>query len=424
MPADFNDLPWLTLHPVLVHLAAVPAVGLASYKALNTWRAVSALSTEDVTAPESQASTFSVVKEKVSKWSAQPRSVRAKRFLAGSGCLLFFGSIQFFFMFVVPRIQSRSIKDAIFCVFLVLVYSAPIYSVIDTISPIPKQVRYHRANPEAPIVLNISPVGDLKAASKKALARVAVSFLSAIGIIVLANKGYIGHLPFIGAAATLSFLSNIRYPSMSMRKIIFVLVGYLTIVPVLAVAIVLITEHFSSSDDKKDGSSEESKEVPPSDWIITLVLVYGEIFAVLVPGVITAMTLRFEHSLTLDGPERPEGSSSDAPVCIPNDYPSFPKPVFLSSLASLFLGLVVVEGLSITIPDIVWLALTPLSIYITIPFVLIGTAIAAACQGRLRQWWNYRETWVPTKKTANEQGTKEADEAEQALLAPEHKESE
>ncbi|WVF71812.1 hypothetical protein IAT40_006620 [Kwoniella sp. CBS 6097] len=423
MPADFNDLPWLTLHPVLVHLAAIPAVGVASYRALNTWRAVSALSTEDVAPPDNQASTFSVAREKFSKWSAQPRSIRAKRFIAGSACFLFFLSIQFFVMFVIPRIQSQSVKDAIFCVFIVLIYAAPVYSVIDTISPIPTQVRYHRANPDAPTTLSISPVGDYKAATKKALGRVAVAFMCSIGVLVLANKGYIAHLPFMGAAATLSFLTNIRYPSMSMRKIIYVLVGYLTIVPALALCIGLVTEHFASSE-QKDPSSEDTKDIPPSDWIITLVLVYGEIFAVLVPGVIMAMTLRLEHSLTLDGPERPAGSSSDAPVCIPHDYPSFPKPIFLSSLASLFLGLVVVESLSITIPDIVWLALTPLSVYITIPFVLVGTASAAAYQGKLKQWWSYRETWVPSKKTANEQSTKEVDEAEQALLSPEHKETE
>ncbi|OCF32100.1 hypothetical protein I316_06256 [Kwoniella heveanensis BCC8398] len=427
MPGNLIELPWLALHPIFVHLATIPAVGLASYKALNTWRAVSALSTETAINPGDTAhqssSTFSVVREKLSKWSAQPRSTRAKRILAASACLIFFGSIQFFFIFVVPRIQSRFIKDAIFCVFIVLIYTGPIYSVIDTISPIPTQVQYKRINPDNLTRLSFSPVGDVKAATKKALARMAVSVLCSIGILALANHGYIAHLPFVGAAATLSALSSIRLPSMSLRKIVLVLVGYLIIVPALAISVGLAIDHFFPSE-KKDPSSE-SKDVPPSDWILTLVLVYGEIFAVLIPGVITAMTLRFEHSLTLDGPERPAGTgSSDAPVAIPTDYPSFPKPIFISSLLSMFLGLVVVEGLSITIPEVVWLALTPLSIYITIPFVIVGTASAAAYQGKLKQWWNYRETWIPSKKTANEQCSKEVDEAEQALLGPEHKESE
>ncbi|KAE8540578.1 hypothetical protein D1P53_002940 [Cryptococcus gattii VGV] len=129
----------------------------------------------------------------------------------------------------------------------------------------------------------------------------------------------------------------------------------------------------------------------------------------------TAITLRFEYTL-VNGPiKRSSETSSEASVRIPNEYPSFPKPVFLSSLFSLFTSIVVI---TYTIPDLVWLSVTPLSAFITLPIVFGGTALGAAWCGKFRQRCRYSEVWIPAKKATNifEENHKDLDEAQVALL--------
>lgn len=104
-----------------------------------------------------------------------------------------------------------------------------------------------------------------------------------------------------------------------------------------------------------------------------------------------AMTLRFEYTLVNEPMERSSETSSEAPIRIPNEYPSFPKPIFLSSLFSLFISIVIIETITYTIPDLVWLSITPLTIFITVPMVFGGTALGAVWCGKFRQWWRYSE---------------------------------
>lgn len=100
------------------------------------------------------------------------------------------------------------------------------------------------------------------------------------------------------------------------------------------------------------------------------------------------MTIRFEHSLSADG-STIEASSTI--VVVPSGIPSFRKPIFWTSLASLVLSLSIVEIASLLWPDFGWLAVTPLALYITVPVVFVGTCLGAAWDGKLYAWWKYTE---------------------------------
>ncbi|WVR09007.1 hypothetical protein IAU60_006067 [Kwoniella sp. DSM 27419] len=422
MPTPFDNVPWLVMHPVLVHLASVPAVAYGSYLSLNRWRAVSALSPEDVS-DEPAPSTMTVLKENLSKFRNQPLTAKAKKILAAGIFIGLWASIQCFFVFILPKIKSQSAQNWVFCTLLVLIISTPMYGVLDVVWPLGMQVRYHRSNPEGPIKLVEEPVGDVKVARRKQVARIALALCITAGVMTLASYGVIAHLPFVAAAFTLTYISGVRYPTMKIKTIVAFMSGYLTIIPTLALAIGLVVEFFSGddTDGKKDNQDDQ---IPPSQWIISLVLVFGEVFGVLAPALVTAMTLRFEHSLSADVYERPADVSPDAPVAIPRDFPSFPKPIFTASMVSLFTSLAIVEGISIYYPQVVWIAITPLTIYFSVPIVFASTAVAAAYHGKLGAWWRYTEVWTPQKKKgANGEGSKDLDESEQGLLSAHDKEA-
>ncbi|KIR57898.1 hypothetical protein I314_06158 [Cryptococcus bacillisporus CA1873] len=193
-----------------------------------------------------------------------------------------------------------------------------------------------------------------------------------------------------------------------------------TIVPVLSIIIGVIQQQFTDNSQDEEGTDKKDNITLASDWVMSLMFIFGHILGPMIPSIIikTAMTLRFEYTLVNEPIERSSETSSEASVRIPNEYPSFPKPIFLSSLFSLFTSIVIIETITYTIPDLVWLSITPLSVFITVPIVFGGTALGAAWCGKFRQWWRYSEVWIPAKKATNtfEENYKDLDEAEVALL--------
>nr|KIR83466.1 hypothetical protein I308_06128 [Cryptococcus tetragattii IND107] len=194
--------------------------------------------------------------------------------------------------------------------------------------------------------------------------------------------------------------------------------AYLTIVPVLSIMIGVLQQQFTDNSQDEEGTDKKDNITLASDWVMSLVFIFGHILGPMIPSIITAMTLRFEYTLVNEPIERSFETSPEASVRIPNEYPSFPKPVFLSSLFSLFTSIVIIETITYTIPDLVWLSITPLSVFITVPIVFGGTALGAAWCGKFRQWWRYSEVWIPAKKATNtfEENHKDLDEAEVTLL--------
>lgn len=185
----------------------------------------------------------------------------------------------------------------------------------------------------------------------------------------------------------------------------------------------VVQQHFTDSSQDEEGVDKKDSVTLASDWVMSLMFIFGHIFGPMIPSIITAMTLRFEYTLVNEPMERSSETSSEAPIRIPNEYPSFPKPIFLSSLFSLFISIVIIETITYTIPDLVWLSITPLTIFITVPMVFGGTALGAVWCGKFRQWWRYSEVWIPEKKTTNtfEENHKDLDETEVALLPSEDK---
>ncbi|XAO26714.1 hypothetical protein I312_105554 [Cryptococcus bacillisporus CA1280] len=393
--------PMIQLHPILTHLTTIPAIAIASYKALNVWRAVSALPLNPhSTAISESPSTPSATSQCLEKWRALTTTKKRKKI----AIFLIIVSLAFgfnvFFIYVLPRITSQSVLDTIFCIFLVAVFTQSVRYASDVAFPTPKSVRYHQANSESPMTISFAFEGDKKAAWKIEILRQSLSLFTTIGIFYFTWAGYTYFHPIIAAAYLILAIGTLRFPRMSIRRIIQIMCAYLTIIP------------------DEEGTDKKDNITLASDWVMSLMFIFGHILGPMIPSIITAMTLRFEYTLVNEPIERSSETSSEASVRIPNEYPSFPKPIFLSSLFSLFTSIVIIETITYTIPDLVWLSITPLSVFITVPIVFGGTALGAAWCGKFRQWWRYSEVWIPAKKATNtfEENYKDLDEAEVALL--------
>ncbi|WWC89658.1 uncharacterized protein L201_004583 [Kwoniella dendrophila CBS 6074] len=417
--------PMISLHPIWVQLATIPAVAIASYKALNVWRAVSALPlnphSSSQGANQSNPSAFS---ECARKWRSLTATKKAKKVAAF--CIVFTISIglNMFVVFGLPRISSQSVLDGIWCTPMLLLFTSSIRYTSDIAIPTPRSVRYHQSKPEGPTMIAFNFEGEKKTILKIEIFRQLVSLVTAMGIFYSTYLGYTYFHPLLGAAYIISCISTVRLPKMSIRRIIQVMSAYLAVTPVLSIVIGVVTSHFTGDDDKKEDNSDKNDDFTiASDWILSLMFIMANVFGAMIPSIITAMTLRFEYSLVNEPTQRSTELSTEAPIQIPNEYPSFPKPIFISSLLSLLLSQVVIEGITYIFPYMVWLSITPITIFITVPIVFGGTALGAAWCGKFNQWWRYTEVWIPAKKAtaASNDNTKDLDEAEVALLSSEEK---
>ncbi|WWD09741.1 hypothetical protein V865_007869 [Kwoniella europaea PYCC6329] len=419
---DIDEHPMLQLHPILVQLATIPAIAIASYKALNVWRAVSALPLNPHSTPTVDAQpTPSVVSEGLKQWRSLTATKKAKQIAAGIITFSVFMSIHFFLVYVLPRISSQSVLDTIWSIMMLVMFTGTIRYTSDLALPTLRSVRYHQPKPDSNIQIAIAFEGDKKTAWKKEIVRQLLSLLVTAGILYSTWAGYTLFHPFLAASYVICTIGTTRFQRMSIRRIVQFVSAYLAFVPVGGLVIGVVINSFSgnSSDQKENGDKKDSMTFA-SDWVLSLMLIFGEVFGIMIPAIITAMTLRFEYSLAHEPIERPTDASSEAaPIQIPNEYPSFPNPIFLSSLFSLFTSIVIIEMISYVVPNFEWLSITPLTVFITVPVVFGGTALGAVWFGKFNQWWRYNEVWIPAKKASNtsgDDGPKDVDEAQVALL--------
>ncbi|WVW82675.1 hypothetical protein I302_104686 [Kwoniella bestiolae CBS 10118] len=419
---DINEHPMLQLHPILVQLATIPAIAIASYKALNVWRAVSALPLNPHSAPSSATTpTPSVISEGLKRWRSLTATKKAKQIAAFISLFTVIMGIHVFLVYVLPRISSQSVLDVVWSIMMLAMFTGTIRYTSDIAFPTPRSVRYHQPKPDSSIRLAIEFEGDKKAAWKKEIVRQLLSLSVTAGILYSTWAGYTTFHPILAASYVISSISTMRFPMMSIRRIVQFVSAYLAVVPVITLVVGVVVNMFAGDSQDESQKNDDDKEnmTFASDWVLSLMLIFGEIFGIMVPAVLTAMTLRFEYSLAHEPVSRSiDPSSEAAPVQIPNEYPSFPRPIFLSSLFSLFTSIVIIESISYFVPAFEWLSITPVTVFITVPVVFGGTALAAVWFGKFNQWWRYNEVWIPPKKITNisEEGTKDVDEAQVPLL--------
>ncbi|ODN82153.1 hypothetical protein, variant 2 [Cryptococcus amylolentus CBS 6039] len=323
--------------------------------------------------------------------------------------------INFTIIYLVPKIKSQSIKDTIVSVVLSLCCAPSIYALIGFIKPLPMHVRYTCKSPNGPTNLLVSPMGDPKAGARQQLLRAGLSLAAAIDIAILAACGFTAHLPILVAIMTWSFIANTRSPRMSIRASIFLPLGFLVFSCVFIGAVGVIANHYAPSGDSQDEPPPDS--TVNSDWVLYLGLTFSSLAPMIIPGVITAMTFRFEYSQATEEVDRSAQISGEAPVRIPSDYPSFSFPITITSLVSLFLSLALMDiALAQYGDNAVIVAVTPIPVILTVPVVSLCTALAAAQQGKLGLWWRYHECWIPQKKSDVEQAPKSHEEIEQQAL--------
>ncbi|ODO09751.1 hypothetical protein I350_01968 [Cryptococcus amylolentus CBS 6273] len=352
------ELPWVLAPPILIHALAVPAIVVASFQSLNFWRAVSVLSAQDAF-PEETPPDWSITKTSFSNWRAQQ-----------------------------PPLGATTKKVILF-------------AILNIIKPLTMQVRYTRKTPGAPICLERIPIGDAKAGAYQEMLRAGFSFVASVGAMGLTAYGFTAHLPIVAGASVVTFVANHYHPRMSIQSVIFALFGSIAFCATM-VGIGQMRESYSGSEEAgKDTSSDDAASTWP---VVNLMFTLLSASAIVMPGALIAMTLRFEHSQAAGSVERPSNVSSEAQLCVPFDYPKFPCPIFLTSIASLFLSLTAMDIVVAQYGgDAVFVPITPAAAGITVPVVSACTALAAAHQGVLIQWWRYSETWVPQNNDDIEQ---------------------
>ncbi|TYJ55938.1 hypothetical protein B9479_003323 [Cryptococcus floricola] len=398
------EWPWVLAPPILIHALAVPAIVVASFQSLNFWRAVSVLSAQDAF-PEETPPAWSITKTSLSKWRAQqpPLGATAKKVILFAACFALIVALQC--TITVISVHNITIQTVLKCVvsLILTVACAPSihYGILNIIKPLAMQVRYTRKTPGAPICLERIPIGDAKAGAYQEMLRAGFSLVASVGAMVLTAYGFTAHLPIVASASVVTFVANHHYPRMSIQNVIFALFGSIVFCATM-VGIGQMRESYSGSEEAgKDTSSDDAASTWPAvNLMFTLLSV--ALRSMQHPQI--AMTLRFEHSQAAGSVERPSNVSSEAPVYVPFDYPKFPCPIFLTSIASLSLSLVAMDIVVAQYGgDAVFVPITPAAAGITLPVVSACTALAAAHQGVLRQWWRYSETWVPQNNDDIEQ---------------------
>ncbi|KIR24777.1 hypothetical protein I307_06528 [Cryptococcus deuterogattii 99/473] len=277
-----------------------------------------------------------------------------------------------------PMIQLHPILTHVATIPAIAIASYKALNASDVAFPTPRSVRYHQPKPESPMTISFAFEGDKKTAWKIEILRQSLSLFTTIGILYFTWAGYTYFHPIIAAAYLILAIGTLRYPIMSIRRVIQIMCAYLILVPVLSIIIGVVVQQFTGNSQDEEGTDKKDNVTLASDWVLSLIFILGHILGPMIPSIITAMTLRFEYTLVNEPIERSSETSSEAPVRIPNEYPSFPKPIFLSSLFSLFTSIVIIETITYTIPDLFWLSITPVSVFITVPIVVGGTALGAA----------------------------------------------
>ncbi|KIR31905.1 hypothetical protein L804_06475, partial [Cryptococcus deuterogattii 2001/935-1] len=277
-----------------------------------------------------------------------------------------------------PMIQLHPILTHVATIPAIAIASYKALNASDVAFPTPRSVRYHQPKPESAMTISFAFEGDKKTAWKIEILRQSLSLFTTIGILYFTWAGYTYFHPIIAAAYLILAIGTLRFPIMSIRRVIQIMCAYLTIVPVLSIIIGVVVQQFTGNSQDEEGTDKKDNVTLASDWVLSLMFIFAHILGPMIPSIITAMTLRFEYTLVNEPIERSSETSSEAPVRIPNEYPSFPKPIFLSSLFSLFTSIVIIETITYTIPDLFWLSITPLTVFITVPIVFGGTALGAA----------------------------------------------
>ncbi|ORY27352.1 hypothetical protein BCR39DRAFT_538437 [Naematelia encephala] len=250
--------------------------------------------------------------------------------------------------------------------------------------------------------------------------RFAIAAVMTAGIVTSAWLGFDLPTAIIPASLVLSMLTLFRAKTLRIKWLILVPVLY--VLAIVAIACIIGFIVFLFPGNPSDEPSQEPTK--PSMYIKTLLTVWQEAMPLMVPGVIIATTLRYDASksdLASKISYKAVNESDDrtkARLNIINfNIPAFPRPLYLSGIASLVVALT-------TVMTFFWVPATRafaismqgsgLQLMLTGPFVTVGTAFAAWYRGELGDWWNYTEVWVPKVSEIREQG-----DAEMGLLEEE-----
>ncbi|ORX38174.1 hypothetical protein BD324DRAFT_649555 [Kockovaella imperatae] len=201
--------------------------------------------------------------------------------------------------------------------------------------------------------------------------------------------------PVVVAAWVLMCLATANMPKMNVKWANIVLMGYITVVPVIGIVLgglITLVLGFFGENGETAAPSEPKPEL--YGWLGRVMIMVMSGLPCMMAGVLISLALRFDHAQTRSFIAL-RGEPGQAAI-IPTSSPDFAKPMFRASVAALTASLVVAEVLtSIFEPthsvEMAW-------IFMTIPTVCAVQLITAKRMGTLKDWWKYEEIWIPSKE--------------------------
>ncbi|CAD6567286.1 MAG: hypothetical protein TREMPRED_003491 [Tremellales sp. Tagirdzhanova-0007] len=382
-----NAVDWTLIGPMLTQLLCLPVLILASQRSLSTYVAISSLS------PPPPPLTGSVESSANGEAKAPP-TWREKLFSrkAGKLCFLLNGILALMNLILIslPQFCSQSMLDGVWVILLGTVTASLLFVASVRLSPPASTVQYQRDPTTGFTYLDFHTIMTRGHVLRLPLA---IGLSSAILATAYAGNPALG--PIV-PVAFLSILSTIRTPRrLAMKWPVMVALG-------LELIFIIITgiDLFASDTTNTESKSAELKHKVPSTWLVSIMMMFTEAVPLILPGVIAAITLRFDYSLTSS---RHAVVPSTNPVPVPGRMTDYPAPLFSTAIVSLLFSIFGIHALAFVSPSTV--DMQRLGTLVYAPIMIGSIAAHAWITGKLGAWWAYEETvaahaWITGKFVA------------------------
>ncbi|KAL7423253.1 hypothetical protein Q5752_002553 [Cryptotrichosporon argae] len=392
---------------VATQAACLAAVLIASEHNLKFW-----LAARTLVAPPRPATSAS----KAADDSTWARARRAGVFL----CLV---AVEVGAILALSRASVPWVLDGFWCVLIGLVAATSIRRSISILRPAERAVRL-KYNDGGQLGLDVVEAGEtegkddaaadpasVRSKRRRDRLRNAASIIGAIAVLTAAYAEQVAVAkPVLTGTFLLSMLAS-YFPRISVRAILKVAAGMELGVPSLIGIIMLVVQAVQAI--KGPGASDAVADAPsnfaqPDPWVLGMMQFGTDGSPFMLPGVILAITARFEQSLSLasaaDEPAGPLAPGAPAPV--PRRAPVFRKPLTAAGTVALALVVVVIDVAALYVPSLAAPCAVSNAVFFGgLPAVVGAVAAAAARRGQLRAWYAYAETYVPKTPAADDEET-------------------
>jgi len=363
------------------------------------------------------------------------RRVFSKKTAMATVPMLVIGTMQFFVIWVLPRISSALVLDVFWASLCGWIISQVMYSLLVVFLAGQPAIRLIRGSDNKLHLKHESadPNFEWGMFKTKRNVRIASTILPAafVGLTYYDDKSYL--VPVMATGWIIHMFASIVFPRISVRVMTKVTLGFLfscgAVFGIVAVLASIWPSHFDPKQAPKAGKLNMAQ---PDQWVLTLMMLPSDIIASVPIAFLVSLTMRYDHfhptsspSLTL-GPSKTTSPGEIVPI--PRTVESRPTPLYNIAMLAFAACHLVSDGLTAYLYEIKVLSTKPAGNErvekeamckhgsFVLANLLVPAAIAAAawCRGELSEWWGYHEEWVPKEEDDSIEQS-EINDAEKAL---------